>query len=90
MLRSARRHVSLRLDELMSNVRVDVSLHSSQMKLKREVSEARRSFTILNRRELDRGTSLATYKPASRYISENELSTQFLRRLIVLNFFQQS
>ena len=53
------------------------SQRGSHVKLRREISGTRQTLTIPNHRELDRGTLLAIYRQASRYISEGDLAPYF-------------
>lgn len=54
-----------------------VSQRGSHIKLRRIVADSRQTLTIPNHRELDRGTLLATYRQALRYVSQEQLSPHF-------------
>ena len=55
-----------------------VSQRGSHVKLRRLLPDgARQTLTVPNHRELDRGTLLAIYRQALRYISADELAPHF-------------
>ncbi len=56
---------------------VVVSQKGSHAKLRREVSGMRQTLTIPQHDELDRGTTGAIYRQASRFIPETELRKLF-------------
>ena len=49
----------------------------SHVKLRRLHNSARQTLTIPKHKELDRGTTAAIFKQATRYISEDELRPHF-------------
>ena len=54
-----------------------ISQRGSHIKLRRDRLGVRETLTVPNHRELDRGTVLAIYKQALRYIPEAELAPHF-------------
>ncbi len=56
---------------------VVVSQKGSHTKLKREIGGMRQTLTIPLHDELDRGTTAAIYRQASRFVSETELRKFF-------------
>ena len=57
---------------------VRAAQRGSHVKLRRILGDIRQTLTIPNHKELDRGTLLAIYRQASRYIAETELRPYFM------------
>lgn len=58
-----------------------VSQRGSHIKLRRILTDGtRQTLTVPNHRELDRGTLMAIYRQAFRYIPEDELAPHFFRK----------
>jgi predicted RNA binding protein YcfA (HicA-like mRNA interferase family) len=53
------------------------SQRGSHVKLRREVPGGRQTLTVPLHKELDKGTLLALFRQACRYIPENELAKFF-------------
>ena len=54
-----------------------ISQRGSHVKLRRETPNGRQNLTIVLHREVDKGTLLAIFRQALRYIPESELSEHF-------------
>jgi predicted RNA binding protein YcfA (HicA-like mRNA interferase family) len=54
-----------------------VSQRGSHVKLRRETTAGRQTLTIVLHKEVDKGTLLAIFRQALRYIPEAELSPHF-------------
>jgi predicted RNA binding protein YcfA (HicA-like mRNA interferase family) len=53
------------------------SQRGSHAKLRRETPSGRQTLTVPMHKELDKGTVLALFRQASRYIAESELEPYF-------------
>ncbi len=56
---------------------VQYTQRGSHAKLRRETPLGRQTLTVPLHKELDKGTLLALFRQACRYISENELAPYF-------------
>jgi predicted RNA binding protein YcfA (HicA-like mRNA interferase family) len=78
---SARRLKALSGDDLLVIFRrfrfVKHSQRGSHIKLRREAPQGRQTLTIVLHKEIDKGTLLAIFRQALRYIPEAELSPYF-------------
>ena len=54
-----------------------ISQRGSHVKLRRETPAGRQTLTVALHKELDKGTLLATFRQACRYIPESELAPHF-------------